>query len=260
MKTLTLKMIASSSKYDDDNGISTAPSHYWVSSKEFKAQTHKLLDDALEKFGSLEFENATRKTTGDAWKKYMELNKKLRYQRHYLKYAVDPYNIEDNLQFAMYHHNISAFHRIDPLTLTDYESQNLAERTWNFTREFPTVRTELNRKWLQRLKDVKGLQEKLQLFESMEKIFLNECGCESCNNKRKVIIKDYYRFSNCKANAQVNFKVHTGRLAKNSGSGSNNPCHLSTIESYRGVRLAQETNKHTITCEEHSYTNCSSLT
>ena len=58
-------MSASSIKYTDDS-IPVASSRYWISDEEFKAQTHKLLDEALEKYGSAEFENATAGTTGDA--------------------------------------------------------------------------------------------------------------------------------------------------------------------------------------------------
>ena len=101
---------------------------------------------------------------------------------------------------------------------------------------------------------VKGLQQKLELFESMSKIFLNVCGCESCNNRR-VVVKDCRKCSTCRANSKVKFKVNTGRLAKN--PGYDDPCRLSTIESYRSVCFEQESsNRHATSCEEYDYTNC----
>ena len=235
-------MSASSIKYTDDS-IPTASSHYWISDQEFKAQTHKLLDEALKKHGSTEFENATANTTGDAWEKYMELKENLRYQKPYLEYPVDPYHVDDNLQLAMHHHSTCAFNDSNP--------QRRAERLWSFTTcRFPAVRRKLNREWVSKVIRVKGLQQKLELFESMSKIFLNVCGCESCNNRKRVKVKDCRKCSTCKANSNVKFKVNTGLLVKN--PGYDNPCRLSTIESYRSMRFEGEpSTKHIVSCEKY---------
>ena len=135
-------MAASSIKYTP-NCISAASSEYWMSQEAFKRHTHKLLDDALEKYGSTEFQSATVNATDDAWEEYMELKRKQRYTK--IKHAIVPYHIEDNLQYAIYHYNICAFNqRIDP--------QRIAERSWTFTGNFPTIRTEFNTKWLKKFK------------------------------------------------------------------------------------------------------------
>ena len=239
-------MSASSIEYTDDS-IPAASSRYWISNQEFKAQTHKLLDEALEKYGSTEFENATVNTTGDAWEKYMGLKKKLRHQKPYLEYPVDPYHVDDNLQLAIHHHSICAFNETYP--------QARAGRSWSFTTlKFPATTRELNAEWVSKVVRVKELQQKLKLFESMSKIFLNVCGCESCNNRKRVVVKDCRKCSTCKANSKVKFKVNTGRLARN--PGYDNPCPLSTIESYRSVRFEKDSSdRHTTSCEEYDYTN-----
>ena len=241
-------MSASGTKHTDDS-IPAASSHYWISDQEFKAQTHKLLDEALGKHGSIEFENATTNTTGDAWEKYMELKRKLRYQKPHLEYPVDPYHVDDNLQLTMHNHSICEFNDTCPLARTS--------RSWRFTtRKFPAVRNELNVELVSKVVWVKGLQQKLELFESMSKIFLNVCGCESCNNRKRVVVKDCHKCSNCKANSQVKFKVDIGCLVKTSSREWN--CRLSTIESYRSVRFDEDSSssRHTVKCKEYGYTDC----
>ena len=232
-----------------DDSIPAASSRYWISDREFKVQTHKLLDEALEKHGSTEFENATTNITGDAWEKYMELKRKPRYQKPHLEYPVDPYHIDDNLQLAMHHHSICEFNNTCPLAR--------ASRSWRFTlRKFPAVRNELNAEWVSKVAWVKELQGKLELFESMSKVFLNICGCESCNNRKRVVVKDCHKCSNCKASSQVKFKVDIGCLVKVSSRDWN--CRLSTIESYRSVRFNEDSNgsRHTVKCKEYGYINC----
>ena len=234
-----------------DDSIPAASSRYWISDREFKAQTHKLLDEALEKHGSTEFENATANTTGDAWEKYMELKRKLRYQKPHLEYPADPYHIDDNLRLAMHHHSICEFNNTCPLARTS--------RSWRFTtHKFPAVRSELNAEWMSKVVWVKELQRKLELFESMSKIFLNVCGCESCNDRKRVVVRDCRKCSNCKANSHVKFKVDIGCLVKKPSRSLNWNCRLSTIESYRNVGFDEDSNgnRHTVKCKEYGYTNC----
>ena len=119
--------------------------------------------------------------------------------------------------------------------------------------QLPHHKNRIQYKVAKKIQSIKGLCEKLKLFESMKRIFLNECGCELCNNKNRVKVRDCKKCSTCKRNSHATFKVYTNRLINKEKTSCFN-----TLDSYKGSLkcFVDQPLKHTSATKEYSYMNC----
>eukprot|EP00112_Aurelia_sp_Birch-Aquarium-sp1_P004904 Seg15547.1 transcript_id=Seg15547.1/GoldUCD/mRNA.D3Y31 product="hypothetical protein" protein_id=Seg15547.1/GoldUCD/D3Y31 len=162
----------------------------WTTTKEFVDKSSELLTESLEKYGCKEFRESVldenlalasdwtkyylrlNLTHADAWNRYIRLKYMLRFKGKMIEYDVDPYHTPDSKELMEAYNDIF-LHSVSPDIAM--ERTMLADITSQFNEERRT-----------KLAEKKTLPEKMKTHKTMAKIFNNKCGCESCNNRKRV--------------------------------------------------------------------------